>query len=109
MAAFSEALGPKWDHDKDDGELIDDAARFDRDKEQSKRNYEEGMARAFRSCHSARDWAHTVLTTIGEACQEVARETLGKTVDWVFEQAHTGWTKQRVVAHLKLTPETPSS
>ena len=57
----------------------------------------------------ARDWAHTVLTTIGEACQEVARETLGKTVDWVFEQAHTGWTKQRVVAHLKLTPETLSS
>ena len=52
-SAFSEALGPKWDHDKEDGELIDDAARFDRDKERSKRNYEEGMARAFRSCHSA--------------------------------------------------------
>ena len=52
-SAFSEALGPKWDHDKEDGELIDDAARFGRDKERSKRNYEEGMARAFCSCHSA--------------------------------------------------------
>ena len=52
-SAFSKALGPKWDHDKEDGELIDDAGRFGRDKERSKRNYEEGMARAFRSCHSA--------------------------------------------------------
>ena len=43
-SAFSEALGPKWDHDKEDGSLIDDAARFGCDKERAKRNYVEGMA-----------------------------------------------------------------
>ncbi len=52
-AAFSSVLGPKWDHQADDGELIDDASRFEGDKERSKRNYEDGMARAFRSCHVA--------------------------------------------------------
>ena len=50
---FSEALGPKWSHDSEDGELIDDASRFGGDKELSKQNYEDGMARAFRSCHTA--------------------------------------------------------
>ena len=50
---FSAALGPKWDHGTDDGELIDDASRFDGDKERSKQNYEDGMARSFRSCHAA--------------------------------------------------------
>ena len=52
-AVFSNALGPKWDHDTDDGELIDDASRFDGDRERSKQNYEDGMARSFRSCHAA--------------------------------------------------------
>ena len=52
-AVFSNALGPKWDHDIGDGELIDDASRFDGDKERSKLNYEDGMARSFRSCHAA--------------------------------------------------------
>ena len=52
-SAFSGHLGPKWDHESDDGELIDDASRFGGDKERSKRNYEDGMARAFRSCHAA--------------------------------------------------------
>ena len=50
---FSGALGPKWDHDTDDGELIDDAGRFGGDRERSKQNYEDGMARSFRSCHTA--------------------------------------------------------
>ena len=36
-SAFSGELGPKWDHESDDGELIDDASRFDGDKERSKR------------------------------------------------------------------------
>ena len=31
----------------------DDASRFDGDKERSKQNYEDGMARSFRSCHAA--------------------------------------------------------
>ena len=52
-ATFVNPLGPKWDHDTDDGELIDDASRFDGDQKRSKQNYEDGMARAFQSCHSA--------------------------------------------------------
>lgn len=52
-AAFSAPLAPKWDHASNDGELIDDASRFGGDKEASKRNYEEGMARAFKACHQA--------------------------------------------------------
>ena len=52
-SVFSDALGPKWDHVTDDGELIDDASRFGGDRERSKQNYEDGMARSFRSCHTA--------------------------------------------------------
>ena len=52
-SAFREPLGPKWDHDASDGELIDDASRFDGDKALSKKNYEDGMARAFQACHAA--------------------------------------------------------
>lgn len=52
-SVFSNALGPKWDHDTGDGELIDDASRFGGDKERSKQNYEDGMARSLRSCHAA--------------------------------------------------------
>ena len=50
--AFADQLGPKWDHDAGDGELIDDSSRFGGDKAQSKRNYEDGMADAFKSCHA---------------------------------------------------------
>ena len=46
-AAFAAPLGPKWDSERRDGELVDDAARFSGDREASKRNYENGMARAF--------------------------------------------------------------
>ena len=53
LPVFLDPLGPKWDHDADDGELIDDASRFDGDRERSKQNYEQGMARSFQSCHSA--------------------------------------------------------
>jgi adenine-specific DNA methylase len=52
-AAFRNPLGPKWDHDAGDGELIDDASRFGGDKERSKKNYEDGMAKAFHSCNQA--------------------------------------------------------
>jgi putative DNA methylase len=51
--AFSSPLSPKWDHDKHDGELIDDASRFGGDKAKSKAAYEDGMARAFQACHQA--------------------------------------------------------
>jgi adenine-specific DNA methylase len=52
-AAFADALGPKWNSDAADGELIDDASRFGGDKARSKQNYEDGMARAFRACDAA--------------------------------------------------------
>jgi adenine-specific DNA methylase len=52
-AAFAAPLGPKWDHIAGDGELIDDASRFGGDNVLSKKNYEDGMARAFRACHAA--------------------------------------------------------
>jgi adenine-specific DNA methylase len=51
--AFAQPLAPKWDHEASDGELIDDASRFGGDKQASKRNYEAGMARAFKACHAA--------------------------------------------------------
>jgi hypothetical protein len=45
--AFRKPLSPKWDHGKNDGELIDDPSRFGGDKEKSRQAYEEGMFRAF--------------------------------------------------------------
>ncbi len=50
-SAFASPLSPKWDQATDDGELIDDASRFEGDKQVSKQNYESGMARAFMKCH----------------------------------------------------------
>ncbi|MCL4516330.1 MAG: hypothetical protein M1379_12195 [Firmicutes bacterium] len=52
-ASFGDQLAPKWDHDKNDGELIDDASRFGGDKVKSKAAYEEGMFQAFRTCYQA--------------------------------------------------------
>ena len=52
-SAFAAPLGPKWNHESGDGELIDDAARFEGDRQASKRNYEDGMARAFSRFHDA--------------------------------------------------------
>ena len=52
-AAFDTPLGPKWNAGANDGELIDDAARFGGDRAVSKRNYEDGMARAFSHFHAA--------------------------------------------------------
>lgn len=45
--AFSNELGPKWDREKNDGELIDDDTRQDGDTKKSKQVYEDGMARSF--------------------------------------------------------------
>lgn len=52
-AAFAESLSPKWNHSTNVGELIDEASRFGGDKAASKKNYEDGMAHAFRVCHRA--------------------------------------------------------
>ena len=51
-SVFSSPIGPKWDHDSDDGELIDDASRFGGNQRRSKQNYEDGMARSFQTCHA---------------------------------------------------------
>ena len=74
-SVFAETLGPKWDHEKGDGELIDDASRFGGDREASKRNYEDGMARAFSRFHEAlRDDGRLVLVFANK--QPDAWETL---------------------------------
>jgi adenine-specific DNA methylase len=52
-AAFLNPLGPKWNHESNDGELIDDSSRFDGDGAKSKSVYEDGMYRAFRACNEA--------------------------------------------------------
>jgi len=48
---FQTPLSPKWNHEKNDGELIDDSQRFGGDKELSKRTYEDGMYRVFQICY----------------------------------------------------------
>ncbi len=52
-AAFQNPLSPKWDHEHNDGELIDDSSRFGGDKQKSKANYEDGMFRAFQACYKS--------------------------------------------------------
>lgn len=48
-------------------------------------------------------WATETLTTIGEACRAVLRETLGKTISWAIERATLdGWQPNRIKAHLGL-------
>jgi putative DNA methylase len=49
-SAFKENCSPKWDNEKNDGELIDDASRFGGNKQKSRQAYEDGMFRAFRAC-----------------------------------------------------------
>ena len=34
--AFADPLGPKWDHEKSDGELVDQPSRFNFDATESK-------------------------------------------------------------------------
>ncbi len=53
--AFREPVGPKWNHETNNGELIDDSSRFNGDAQRSMSAYEEGMFRAFRLCHEALD------------------------------------------------------
>ena len=49
----------------------------------------------------ASDWALEKLTTIGQACRAVLRETLGKTISWVIERVTSeGWSQERIMTHL---------
>ncbi|MEG3967142.1 DUF1156 domain-containing protein [Microcoleus sp. T2B6] len=52
-SAFREKLAPKWDYDKNDGELIDNPTRFDGNKEKAKAIYEDGMFKVFQSCYKS--------------------------------------------------------
>lgn len=52
-AAFGQPLSPKWNHETNDGELIDDSSRHGLDAVKSKQTYEDGMARAFLACAAA--------------------------------------------------------
>jgi adenine-specific DNA methylase len=73
--AFAEPLSPKWNHEKADGELIDDDSRFDGDREASKRNYTDGMAKAFhRACEQLKDSGRLVIVFANKSV--VAWETL---------------------------------
>ena len=61
-AAFAAPLGPKWDADAGDGELVDQPGRFDADAATSRRTYEDGMRRTFERCRDAlRDDGRMVL------------------------------------------------
>jgi hypothetical protein len=73
--AFAEPLSPKWNHERGDGELIDDDSRFDGDREASKRNYTDGMAKAFhRACEQLTDTGRLVIVFANKSV--VAWETL---------------------------------
>jgi hypothetical protein len=49
-----------------------------------------------------REWATSMLTTIGEACRAVLRETLGQTLTWAIDRAADGWSHEKIKAHLAL-------
>lgn len=48
------------------------------------------------------DWAHARLTTIGETCRTIARETLGKTIAWAIQHAQAGMSLSDIKQHLAL-------
>lgn len=48
-------------------------------------------------------WANETLTTIGESCRAVLRETLGQTITWAVERGTLDhWEPARILAHLNL-------
>jgi hypothetical protein len=60
------------------------------------------LMRQLRQGH-AYDWAYAQLTTVGEACRAILRETLRQTLSWAMERgSNPFWTRERVVAHLGL-------
>jgi hypothetical protein len=50
------------------------------------------------------EWALSILTTIGQACRSVQRETFETTINWAINRALSdGWTHEQIIAHLALT------
>jgi len=72
---FRRDLGPKWDHEVADGELIDQVSRFSGDRDASRRNYENGMAEVFKRCHQVLK-PHGRLVVVFANKQPTAWETL---------------------------------
>jgi hypothetical protein len=63
------------------------------------------LVRQLRQGH-AYEWAYRRLTTIGEACRAIMRETLRTTLTWAMEQMERyAWSKERIVAHLGLVEQ----
>src|ERR1700751_5320868 len=61
------------------------------------------LMRQLRQGH-AYEWAFQKLTTIGEACRAILRETLRKTLTWAIQRvAENTWSLDRVITHLNLT------
>jgi len=50
----------------------------------------------------SQEWAHLRLTTIGEACRMLFRETLAKTLAWVVERTKEGLSFDAIRLHLDL-------
>lgn len=50
----------------------------------------------------AREWALERLTTIGQACRAVLRQTLGQTISWALARFGDGWDEGKIKAHLAL-------
>jgi hypothetical protein len=51
----------------------------------------------------AREWARERLTTIGQACMSVLRQTLSDTISWAIDRIETdGWNFQRIKVQLAL-------
>jgi hypothetical protein len=61
------------------------------------------LMKQLRQSH-AYEWAYQQLTTIGEACRAILRETLRASLNWAMDHAENPfWTRDRVLAHLGLT------
>jgi DDE superfamily endonuclease len=61
------------------------------------------LMRQLRQGH-AYEWAFQKLTTIGEACRAILRETLRTTLTWALQRVTEGaWSLDQVVTHLGLT------
>jgi hypothetical protein len=62
------------------------------------------LMRQLKQSH-AWEWACCQLTTVGEACRAIVRETLRKTLTWAMEHVKEwGWEVPEVIAHLNLGP-----
>lgn len=49
------------------------------------------------------EWSRIRLTTVGEACRAVLRETLGDTLEWAVQHAAQGWSTERIKLSLALS------